>query len=59
MEIHKIVGMSLLFLDRHKEANIIFDNIPGKLTLPSFEEKKESYKTVFSNISNLESQLEI
>ncbi|MDZ4726767.1 MAG: hypothetical protein SH817_11470 [Leptospira sp.] len=56
MEIHKIVGMSLLFLDRHKEANVIFENIPGKISLPSFEEKRESYKRVYSNISNLESK---
>ncbi len=55
-EIHKLVGMSLLFLDRHKEANVIFENIPGKVKLPSFEEKRESYKTLFSNISTLESK---
>ncbi|TGL57452.1 hypothetical protein EHQ58_14315 [Leptospira ognonensis] len=54
-DIHKIVGMSLLFLDRHKEANLIFENIPGKMNLPSFEEKRESYKTLFSNIGSMES----
>ncbi|MCZ8156107.1 MAG: hypothetical protein O9264_08310 [Leptospira sp.] len=56
VEIHKIVGMSLLFLDRHKEANIIFENIPGRVKLPSFEEKRDAYSAVFSNISNLESR---
>jgi tetratricopeptide (TPR) repeat protein len=55
VEIHKVVGMSLLFLDRHKEANSIFESIPGRATLPSFEEKRESYKVVFSNISKMES----
>ncbi|TGN08313.1 hypothetical protein [Leptospira ilyithenensis] len=57
LEMHKMVGMSLLFLDRHKEANVIFENIPGKLQLPSFEEKKSSYSLVFSRISNLESHV--
>ncbi|GBF49109.1 hypothetical protein LPTSP4_06190 [Leptospira ryugenii] len=54
VEVHKIVGMSLLFLDRHKEANLIFDNIPGKLTLPSFEEKRKAYTEVYGKIKQLE-----
>ncbi|TGN18580.1 hypothetical protein [Leptospira idonii] len=58
VEIHKMVGMSLLFLDRHKEASVIFENIPGKLTLPSFEDKKESYSHLFSKIANLEPRVE-
>lgn len=56
VEVHKIVGMSLLFLDRPKEATVIFENIPGKLILPSFEEKKESYSSIFLNIKNIESR---
>lgn len=53
-DIHKLVGMALLFLDRHKEANLIFENIPNKLNLPSFEEKRKMYDSVYKNIVDLE-----
>ncbi|XDD44255.1 hypothetical protein AB3N58_07945 [Leptospira sp. WS60.C2] len=53
-EMHKLVGMALLFLDRHKEANLIFENIPNKLNLPSFEEKRKTYDSVYRNIKELE-----
>lgn len=53
-DIHKLVGMALLFLDRHKEANLIFENIPNKLNLPSFEEKRKMYDSVYRNIAELE-----
>ncbi|MDF3820115.1 hypothetical protein P3G55_09405 [Leptospira sp. 96542] len=53
-EIHKLVGMSLLFLDRHKEAGLIFDNIPNKLNLPSFEEKKKSYEAIYAKLGGME-----
>ncbi|TGL04265.1 hypothetical protein EHQ43_12840 [Leptospira bouyouniensis] len=53
-DIHKLVGMALLFLDRHKEANLIFENIPNKLNLPSFEEKRKMYDSVYKNITDLE-----
>lgn len=53
-DIHKLIGMSLLFLNRPKEANLILESIPGKLELPSFEEKKKSYDSIFSKIALLE-----
>jgi hypothetical protein len=56
VEIHKVVGMSLMFLDRHKEANAIFESIPGRVSLPTFEEKREAYKSVFSNITQMETR---
>ncbi|MCZ8342916.1 MAG: hypothetical protein O9301_07790 [Leptospira sp.] len=55
-EIHKLVGLSLLFLDKHKEASLIFENLPGKLNLPSFEDKKKSYQSIYSQIQKLEEQ---
>ncbi|MCW7492166.1 hypothetical protein ND861_05790 [Leptospira sp. 2 VSF19] len=55
-DIHKLVGMALLFLDRHKEANLIFENIPGKLNLPSFDEKRKMYDSVYKKISELEAK---
>ncbi|TGL10473.1 hypothetical protein [Leptospira meyeri] len=55
-DIHKLVGMALLFLDRHKEANLIFENIPGKLNLPSFEEKRKMYDSVYKKIAELETK---
>lgn len=55
-EIHKLVGLSLLFLDKHKEANLIFENLPNKLNLPSFDEKRKEYSSLYSQIGAWESK---
>jgi len=55
-EIHKLIGMALLFLNRPKEAGLILESIPGKMNLPSFEEKKQSYERIYSKIGQLEAK---
>ncbi|WCL48018.1 hypothetical protein [Leptospira sp. GIMC2001] len=55
-EIHRVLGLALLFLGKHKEAEKILDNIPGKLNLPSFEEKKKDYDRIIMNFPSYESK---
>ncbi|PJE04184.1 MAG: hypothetical protein CK427_02540 [Leptospira sp.] len=50
----KILGMSLLFLGKHKEAEKILGNIPGRLNLPSFEEKRKEYELIIKEIHKYE-----
>jgi hypothetical protein len=50
----RILGMSLLFLGKHKEAEKILKNISGNLNLPSFEEKCKEYSSIIQELPNIE-----
>lgn len=50
----KILGMSLMFLGKHKEAEKILGNIPGRLNLPSFEDKRKEYASIIKDIDKYE-----
>lgn len=53
-EVHRILGMALLFLGRHKDAENVLEKVPGKLKLPSFDEKKKEYDLIIKNLSSYE-----
>jgi hypothetical protein len=54
----RILGMSLLFLGKHKEAEKILKNISGNLNLPSFEEKRKQYSSMIQELPNIEKRSE-
>lgn len=54
-EVHRVIGMSLLFLGKHNDAEKILEQVPGKLKLPSFEEKRKEYVKIYQNIGTFES----
>lgn len=53
-DIYLKAGLSLNALGKYKEAQLLFGKIPGKRELPSFEEKKNEFKTVINRISEFE-----
>lgn len=55
-EVHRVLGMALLFLGRHKDAETVLEKIPGKLKLPTFDEKKKEYDRIILNLSTYEAK---
>jgi len=55
-EIHRLIGMSLLFLDKPKEASKILEKLPGQMELPTFEERQKDYGKVYDKIRELETK---
>jgi hypothetical protein len=55
-EVHRVIGMALLFLGKHQDAESILDMVPGKLKLPSFEEKRKQYEKIIINLEKIEAK---
>ena len=53
-DMHMMLGLSLFYLGKSKEATVILEKIPEKLELPSFESKKKNYLPVIKRIPELE-----
>lgn len=57
-DLHRVIGMALLFMGKHQDAESLLDRIPGKLKLPSFEEKRKQYEKIIQNLGKIEDKKE-
>ncbi len=53
-DIYLKAGLSLNALGKYQEAQFLFGKIPGKRELPSYDEKKQEFKSVINRISEFE-----
>ncbi len=53
-DIYLKAGLSLNALGKYKEAEFLFGKIPGRRELPSYDEKKQEFKSAINRISEFE-----
>ena len=57
-DLHRLIGLAMLLLGRTGDAMKLLERIPGRLNLPSFEEKRREYNAIYKKIGHYETRRE-